>query len=297
MVTSGLFSTSSTARGRVSFAARLVATLGALALVGVALVAVMPAAPAAAAVSTQCNGVANGGGEGLECEVTVENTLNVATGVASSLVTTIECVGMADSVTCGLPVATPYSELTTSVDQCNGSANGGGATLRCSITVINTITGAVTTSTAPINQCVGSFVGTGRACDPDSATEDASVNGLTQCNGTGNDTSVSMTCTVTASTTSSNSAFNFLANQCNGSSNGNGALTVCTVNMSTVVLPADTGGGGGNDGGGTGGGAGGGTLPNTGADTGLALGIAALLLAAGAAALAMSRRRWSRAAG
>jgi hypothetical protein len=261
----------------------MVAILGAIVLAGAMLVVVGQASPAAAAVSSQCNGVLNAGGEGLECEVTVENTLNVATGVASSRVTTIVCVGAANSVTCGLPTVTEYEELTTSVDQCNGSANGGGATLRCSITVINTITGDVTTSTAPINQCVGSFVGTGRACDPDPATADASVDGVTQCNGTGNDSSVSMTCTVEPSTTSSNSAFDFLANQCNGSSNGGGALTVCTVDISTVVLPADTGGGdtGGGD-----------TLAETGAVVPIEGGmIALLLLIAGGSLIALRTRR------
>jgi len=277
----------STTRRRTAVAVRIAGAMAALALVSVALVAVMPAPPAAAAVSLQCNGVFNAGGQGLDCEVTVENFLDVATGIASSRVTTLACSGPGANVdplpNCVGPTVTNFTELTTEANQCNGSANGGGASLLCSITVINTITGAVTTAAAPINQCVGSYVGTGRVCDPDPATADASVDGVTQCNGTGNDASAELTCTVTASTTSSNSAFNFLANQCNGSSNEGGARTVCTVTMSTVVLPAgpgDNGGGNGGD-----------TLADTGADAGFTSAIAALLLLAGAAALVVSRRR------
>jgi LPXTG-motif cell wall-anchored protein len=153
----------------------------------------------------------------------------------------------------------------------------------------------VTTSAAPVNQCVGALTtGTVRACTPDPATADASVDGVTQCNGSVNGGGGSMTCSVSPSTTS-NSAFDFLANQCNGSANGGGGLVECETDISTVVLASDTTSvetGGETSAGGTGGR----TLPNTGADAGVALGIAALLLMSGVAALAVSRRRSVRAA-
>ena len=280
---------------RTPLAARIAAAVAAIALTCVALVALQPAPPAAAAVSSQCNDVSNTAGQGLECQVTVENTLNLATGTASSRVTTVVCSGAANSVTCGTATVTEFPELTTSASQCNNSANGGGSAMRCSMRVINTITGSVTTSAAPVNQCVGALTtGTVRACTPDPATADASVDGVTQCNGSVNGGGGSMTCSVSPSTTS-NSAFRFLANQCNGSANGGGALIVCTTDISTVVLAADTTSvetGGETSAGGTGGR----TLPNTGADAGVALGIAALLLMSGVAALAVSRRRSVRAA-
>lgn len=236
-----------------------------------------------AATTSQCNAIENVGGRGVQCLITVENSLNVATGVATSTVTTTECVGAADAVSCGAAAVVIYTELTTSVNQCNASANGGGATLRCSITVINTITGAATTAAAAINQCVGSLdTGDVRACDPDPATADASVDGITQCNGSVNGGGGSMTCSVDPSLTSSNSAFSFLANQCNGSANGGGALIECSVDMSTVVLPADAGGGTG----------GGGTLPYTGASVSLptVAALSALLLGLAAIVMAIARR-------
>lgn len=242
-----------------------------------------------AATTSQCNGIENVGGRGVQCLMTVENALNVATGVATSTVTSTQCVGAADAVSCSAASVVVYTELTTAVDQCNASANGGGATLRCSITVINTITGTATTAAAAINQCVGSLdTGDVRACTPDPATADASVDGITQCNGSVNGGGGSMTCSVLPSLTSSNSAFDFLANQCNGSANGGGALIECSVDMSTVVLPADTGGGdtGGN---GTGGSD---TLPYTGAAVSplVIAALSALLLGLAAIVTMIARR-------
>lgn len=219
----------------------MIALLGAALLASVALVGLQAAPPASAAVTAQCDGVFNVGGEGLNCEITVENVLDLATGVASSTVTTLFCSGAANVdplPTCEGPTVTEYPELTTSANQCNGSANGGGSSMICSVTVINTITGDATTSIAPINQCNGSLdTGDVRACDPDPATADASVDGITQCNGSVNGGGGSMTCTV-STTSTSNSAFAFLVNQCNDSANGGGALIECTVDVSTVIVPA-----------------------------------------------------------
>lgn len=288
----------STLLPRTRFASRIVGIICAVMLATVTLVAVQAASPAAAATSSQCDGQFNVGGEGLDCRITVENFLDLATGVASSRVTTLACSGAANVdplPTCVGPTVTDYPELTTRADQCNGSANGGGSSMICSVTVVNTITGTATTSAAPVNQCVGSLTtGDVRACSPDPATADASVDGVTQCNGSVNGGGGSMTCTVSPSTTS-NSAFAFIVNQCNDSANGGGARIVCSVDISTVVLAADTGGG-------TGGDTGGGTesdvgsddvielLPETGADTGGALGAAALLIGLGALALVFARR-------
>lgn len=262
-----------------SLARKIVAVLAGVLLTAGMVVVGSASDVAHAATTSQCNAIENVGGRGVQCLMTVENALNVATGVATSTVTTTQCVGAADAVSCGAASVVVYTELTTAVDQCNASANGGGATLRCSITVINTITGAATTAAAAINQCVGSLdTGDVRACTPDPATADASVDGITQCNGSVNGGGGSMTCSVDPSLTSSNSAFNFLTNQCNGSANGGGALIECTVDMSTVVLTADTGGGG--------------SLPYTGASDSLAMvaGLGALLLGLAAIVMAIARR-------
>lgn len=227
--------------GSAPFAVRVAGVIAASLLAAATLVALDSATPAHAAVTEQCNGELNVGGEGLNCEISIENVLDLATGVESSTVTTLACRGAAnvDPLTdCVGPTTTNYEELTTEASQCNGSANGGGSSMICSVTVVNTITGDATTSAAPVNQCNGSLTtGDVRACDPDPATTDASVDGITQCNGSVNGGGGSMTC-VAATTSTSNSAFDFLVNQCNDSANGAGARIECTVDISTVVLPA-----------------------------------------------------------
>src|SRR5256885_11451163 len=63
------------------------------------------------------------------------------------------------------------STLVTSVNQCNGSINGGGGTLRCSVKVTNRFVGLSTGATAAtVNQCVGSGGGIANNCDPFPAT-------------------------------------------------------------------------------------------------------------------------------
>ena len=136
------------------------------------------------------------------------------------------------------PTVTEYPELTTVADQCNGSANGGGSSMICSVTVVNTLTGDATTTPVVVNQCNGSLTtGDVRVCTPDPATADASTDGVTQCNGSVNGGGGSMTCSVSPSSTA-NSAFTFIVNQCNDSANGGGARIVCSVDISTVVLEA-----------------------------------------------------------
>ena len=229
------------ARRRTLAVSRVVSMVGALLLASAFLVVGGASSPASAAVTNQCNNILNEGGRGLECEITVENFLNLATGAESSRVTTLACSGAANEnplPTCVGPTVTEFQELTTEANQCNGTNNGGGSTMRCVLTVVTTITGNATTSIAPVNQCNGSLdTGDVRLCDPDPATEDASIDGVTQCNGSVNGGGGSMTCTVSPSTTS-NSAFAFLANQCNGSANGGGETIVCEVDISNVIAPA-----------------------------------------------------------
>jgi hypothetical protein len=196
------------------------------------------AAPNPPGTVSQCNGTDNVGGEAVACEVTITNELNMATGETSSVVEVEECHGAANTVLTCVHSVTPSDELTTSVDQCNGSGSGGGGTVECNVHIVNNITGPATTTPATINQCNGSGAGGGTLptvmCDPIGNTTDATI---TQCNDSGNGGGGTMRvqCTVTPSTETS-----FLpvdVNQCNGSGNGGGATVTCTVSVTNNIIP------------------------------------------------------------
>ncbi len=199
-------------------------------------------AAATIAPTTTCsNGVDDTPGLGLICEVTVVNHFTASGGTAT--VTVRECHGAA-----GAPEAactTTTKNLTgpvTAVTQCNNSTNGGGGTLRCSVTVSNQYTGTSAAATAvTVNQCVGSgSITTG--CDPFPATTSGAT--ITQCNGSaGGGTLVQLTCTATGTTSAGHKV---TINQCNGSTNGGGALVICSATISNAVTtlsppPTDTG--------------------------------------------------------
>lgn len=187
----------------------------------------------------QCNGLQNVGGQELDCDIDIVNTLNLTTGTESSTVTTRICSGAAASVTCTDPVTTSYNLLTTSVNQCNGSVNGGGAILRCNVTILNTITGAPANSgTTPgtVNQCNGSGAGGGTPtlfCDPFPASVSGAT--ITQCNGSvnGGGAPNRVECTALSATTSA--LLPVTINQCNDSANGGGSLAVCRASLTTNV--------------------------------------------------------------
>jgi hypothetical protein len=105
----------------------------------------------------QCNGVVNGGGSNVICDVSVENTVPV--GTTASGVTVDECVG---SGTGGGTAPTTLCNPTAStsgatVTQCNGSGNGGGASMRVKCTV----TGGAMAFPVTVNQCNDSSNGGG----------------------------------------------------------------------------------------------------------------------------------------
>src|SRR5450759_3881463 len=119
--------------------------LGPLALAGGA-----SAATTIAPTTTCGNGVGNGGGQGLICEVTIVNRITASGG--SATVTVRECQGAAG------PPATQTACTTATITQCNGSANGGGLVASSTCTATGTeSSGAVLT----INQCNGSANGGG----------------------------------------------------------------------------------------------------------------------------------------
>ena len=125
--------------------------------------------------------------------------------------------------------------LVTHVTQCNNSTNGGGGTLRCSVTVTNTFVGLSTGATAAtVNQCVGSGDGIANECDPFPATTTGAT--ITQCNGSANGgTLVQLKCTASGTKPSSHGV---RINQCNSSTNGGGALVICSASITNRRVSA-----------------------------------------------------------
>ena len=201
-----------------------------------------------AAPATQCNGEQNGGGTQVACTVTVVNYVTSAGTISTagpSTVVITRCVGASGPVstlTCTTTTLTS-TEPVVLVQQCNGSANGGGGTVRCSATVTNNFSGAPAGPivSATNYACIGSVItGTGASgiCTPVNTPGVTSVTAATigQCDGSGNGgTSVWFTCTgATGSTMTSTLPVNI--DQCNGSGNGGGSLVICSASVTNVVM-------------------------------------------------------------
>jgi len=250
----------------------------------------------------QCNGVSNPGGLTVQCIVSVVNTLTDDPATSGSVVT----------INGGAPVAS--GDVVTVVDQCNGSANGGGGTLSCSVTVVNNIaiSGGIAATGATVNQCNANQPdGLGTApnpCTPSPATTSGAT--ITQCNGSGNGGGLVSPSNCVASGTVS-ASLPVTINQCNGSANGGGSKVVCSTNMTTNLgpvpstttpastTPASTPAiptvpGAGTPGAGTPGagtpGVGRPTLPSTGSAAPALSGLAGLLLSAGIGLVFVTRR-------
>ena len=207
-------------------------------LAPVSMITASPVAAAPLAATGACaTGVGNQGGAGIICDVTIVNNITSTGGTAT--VTVRECLGSSGDPTDGAvghPCTTKTTSLTapvTSVTQCNGSANGGGAALHCSVVITNNFIGVSPGATAvTVNQCVGSGATTG--CSPFPATATGAA--ITQCNGSANGgTLVQMTCTANGT---KSSTFAVTINQCNGSGNGGGGLAICSASMTNAAAPA-----------------------------------------------------------
>jgi hypothetical protein len=183
-----------------------------------------PSARAAGSTVTQCDGVDNQGGRAVHCTVEVD--------IATDTVTVTTCTGFANAVeTCIGPTVSTQS--LTAIDQCNGSGNGGGATVKCDVIITGTSPG---TASVTISQCIGSGQGGGTqpttVCIPSSTPNNTSAT-IQQCDSSGNGGGGTerVKCSVTpASTTASVPTIK----QCNGSANGGGALATCTVTISNA---------------------------------------------------------------
>jgi hypothetical protein len=241
---------------------------------GVLTFARSESASAANVSLNQCNNVSNTGGLTVECHVVIVNNLTNDPSTTGSVVT----------VNGGSPVSS--SDLVTSVTQCNGSANGGGGTLNCSVQIINNIAvdGPSGATGVTINQCNGNQANDGlgnapNTCNPFPASTSGAT--ITQCNGSGNGGGLVSPSHCDASGTVS-STLPVTVNQCNGSANGGGSKVNCSTAITTNVIdttpgpgPTTTtsvpGGGGGTPGGGDtpgGGTAGGGGTPGGGGTAG-----------------------------
>ncbi len=203
---------------------------GALLLFGSFALATGTAAATLAPTTTCSNNVDNTGGLGLICEVTIVNHFTASGGTAT--VTIRECHGAAGAPSAACTKTT--NNLTgpvTAVTQCNGSINGGGGTLRCSVKVTNQFVGISPTAGAvTVNQCVGSgSITTG--CNPFPATTSGAT--VTQCNGSvGGGTLVQLTCTASGTSAVGHEV---TINQCNGSANGGGALMICSASIANTT--------------------------------------------------------------
>lgn len=108
-----------------------------------------------APTTTCANGVDNPGGKGLICEVTVVNAITASGG--SATVTVRECHGSAGDPAAACMIKTVHlTKPVSAINQCNGSANGGGASLTCTATGTKSAAFAL-----KINQCNGSANGGG----------------------------------------------------------------------------------------------------------------------------------------
>ncbi len=231
---------------------RFIPGLAVTLLMGFALVAgfaLGPGTALGAPAPPQCNGEMNVGGEQVVCAIVIQNYIDPDGGLAStvdSTMTMTRCVkAVADpGLTCDTPVVTVLTAPVTSVSQCNGSGNGGGGIVRCSVVITNQFTGTAPVL-APVTtyQCIGSVItGTGAPgfCTPaNTPSIGAGEATVEQCNGSGNGgTSVSFICDVAGEFLPL--AMPISINQCNGSAEGGGALTDCTVTISNLAAPEPT---------------------------------------------------------
>jgi LPXTG-motif cell wall-anchored protein len=142
--------------------------------------------------------------------------------------------------------------LTTEIDQCNGSVNGNGSTLYCTVDVLNQVTGTVVAPlAATVNECVGSAAGggvVGFACDswvdpavapPVAVTTDPATATVVQCDGSANGGGSLVDCSVDQGSTIS-ADIPITVNQCNASANGGGGVVVCRVRVRTVIRANST---------------------------------------------------------
>ena len=207
----------------------------------------------------QCNDSGATAGQEIRCTIAVVNYLNANGTLAPTPASTVAvsvCVGPAGAPICGpMTVSTSLVPVTTA-RQCNAALYGGGASVKCTVTITNHWATGPALSPASIFQCVGSPItgpGAPGSCTPIAAANTAASTPAAtvgQCNGSGygGGTPVGgFNCTVAASTTAA--LLPIHVDQCNGSGYGGGGTVICSsAVMNDVIVPASSGGSGGSSG-------------------------------------------------
>jgi len=195
----------------------------------------------------QCNGNgpgATGATTGMLCTVVVVNTIN---GAHRGSVTTLTRLCTLGPCAPGNGTfVTKSTSIVTSINQCNGSDHDSAHPIVCQVTVTNNISSG-TTAASPVthttvNECVGSATGGGGkiVCAPFPASTTGAT--VTQCNGSGTGGGGIVHCTVDPSSVVS-PAIPVRVNQCNGTGNPGGSTVTCSVHILTHVTPAAKSGG------------------------------------------------------
>jgi hypothetical protein len=200
-----------------------------------------PAAAAVITVD-QCNNVgpgAAGATTGMTCMVTVVNNISPA---ATSSTTTLTRQCSLDVCPGGNGTFTSSStDLVTDITQCNGSDNDAAHPISCTVNVTNNISvntpGAAPVTAATVNQCVGSAQGGGGTvnCSPFPATTSGAT--VTQCNGSANGGGGTADCAVGSASTVA-PAVPVRVNQCNGTGNPGGTVMTCRTTITTNITAA-----------------------------------------------------------
>ncbi len=217
--------------------ALFVAALVAIGLSAVAVETATTSASAATVSFSQCNGHESGppGGAALSvtCSISVVNTID-ATGGTSAVVYDRTCTlnGCTGDISSS-------SDVINAVHQCNDSDNAGGSATTCTVDIVNNISAnaPAPASALTLNQCNGSGQGGGAnvvACISSAQASPA----VSQCNGSGNGGGATLVCTASGTTSAS---FPVTVDQCNGSENGGGSTVTCSTTITTNVVDTHTG--------------------------------------------------------
>jgi hypothetical protein len=197
------------------------------------------AVAASSTTVNQCNGVGpgpKGATTGMTCKVTVVNTIS---GTKKSSTTTVFRKCSLAACRPGDGTFTTHSaSLVTRVTQCNGSDNDSAHPITCDVTITNNISAgthdAKPLSAATVNQCVGSAKGGGArlVCDPHPASTTGAT--VTECNGSGNGGGGTVNCAVSSGSRIS-AAIPITVNQCNGTGNPGGSVVRCRTVITTHI--------------------------------------------------------------
>lgn len=218
-----------------ALAVALIVMTGVFSLAGLA---VPSHANASTMAVDQCNvhvpGTA-GATTAMKCTVTVVNTISGSSTYSKTTVTR-QCTLGPCSAPNGTFVTESIS-LVTLIQQCNGSDNDAKHAISCYVNVINNVgpdTPKARPLTAPsVNQCVGSATGGGGALDCSPST--ASGTTITQCNGSGNGGGGKVHCTVDSQSLVSR-AVPVTVKQCNGTGNPGGSVLSCNASVITRII-------------------------------------------------------------